>query len=75
MIYLLAASITYVRGMVQTVTVLPFKVRTGLVTGWSGDTFNTTDNDLSTGIFFLTMLPVNAEVLGIIKGSLVIPVR
>lgn len=64
-----------IEGMVQTVTVLPFKVRTGLVTGWSGGTFNTTDNDLSTGIFFLTMLPVNAEVLGIIKGSLVIPVR
>ena len=74
MIYLLAASITYVRGMVQTVTVLPFKVRTGLVAGRAGSTLDTAEKDFSTGIGLLTMVTMNAKVLCVIKSTFVIPI-
>ena len=49
-------------------------VRTCLVAGWTGGTFDTTENDLATGIDFFAMISVDAEVMCIVKTAFVIPV-
>ena len=35
---------------------------------------DTTENDFATGVDFLTMIPVDAKVMCIVKAALVIPV-
>ena len=50
------------------------KVQTCLVAGWTGGTFDTTENDLATGIDFFAMISVDAKVMCIVKTAFVIPV-
>ncbi|MFQ9837836.1 MAG: ATP-binding protein [Agathobacter rectalis] len=50
------------------------KVRTCLVAGWTGGTFDTAENDLATGIDFFAMISVDAKVMRIVKTAFVIPV-
>ena len=71
----LRASIANVRRFVQTAATFLFEVFAGLVTCRTGSTFHTAKNDLAAGIGFLAMIAMDTEVLGIIKGALVIPVR
>ena len=68
------ASIADIRCLIQPVAAFFFKILAGLVTSWTGSTFDTAENELATGISFLTVIPVDAEVLCIIKGSFMIPV-
>ena len=75
MIDLLWASIANIRGSVQTAASFLFKVFASLVTCRTGSTFHTAKKDLATGIGFLVMIAMDTEVLSIIKGALVIPVR
>ena len=75
MIDFLRASIADVRCLIQTAAPFLFKVPAGLVTCWAGRTLNPTKNDLATGIGFLTMIAMDTEVLSIIKGTLMVPVR
>jgi hypothetical protein len=49
------------------------KVRTCLVAGWTGGTFDTAENDLATGIDFFAMISVDAKVMCIVKTAFVIP--
>ena len=67
-------SITDIRSLVKAVTPFPYKINTGLIAGRTGRTFDVTEDDLATYICFLTVIPMNAEVVCIKKGSLVIPV-
>lgn len=50
------------------------KVRTCLVAGWTGGTFDTAENNLATGIDFFAMISVDAKVMCIVKTAFVIPV-
>ena len=68
------ATIANVRGFVKADTPFPDIISTGLITGGTGSALDVTEDDLATYICFLTVIPVNAEVVCIIKGSLVIPV-
>lgn len=43
------------------------------IAGRTGNAFDPTENDLSTDICFSTMISMNTEVVGIEKGSFVIP--
>ena len=52
-----------------------FEVLTGLIAGGTGSAFDTAEDDLTTGIGLFTVITMDTEVLGIIKGALVIPVR
>ena len=45
-----------------------------MITGWTGSTFDTTENNLAAGIEFLTMIPVDIKVICIVKAAFVIPV-
>ena len=67
-------SIADIRSLVKAVTPFSHKIGTGLIAGGTGSTFDVTENDLATYICFLTVIPMNAEVVCIIKGSFVIPV-
>lgn len=71
---LFATAVADIRGLIQAVAVLLFKVLTGLITGGTGSAFDTTEDDLAAGICFLAMIPMNTEVLGVIKSTFVIPV-
>ena len=71
----LRASIANIRRFVQTAATFLFEVFAGLVTCRTGSTFHTAKNDLAAGIGFLAMIAMDTEVLGIINGALVIPVR
>ena len=67
-------SIADIRSLVKAVTPFSDKISTGLIAGRTGSTFDVTEDYLVTHICFLTVIPMNAEVVCIIKGSLVIPV-
>ena len=75
MVYKLCAAIADIRGPVQTVTAFFFKIRACLVAGGAGSTFHATENNFSTGIFLFAMVPMNAEVMGIIEGTFMPPIR
>ena len=68
------ASIADIRSLVKAVTPFPYKISTGLITGGTGSTLDVTEDDFATYICFLTVIPVNAEIVCIIKGAFVIPV-
>ena len=51
-----------------------FKVSAGLVAGRTGCAFDSAQDNLSTGVRFLTVIAVNTEVFGIIESPFVIPV-
>ena len=78
MVYKLCAAIADIadiRGPVQTVTAFFFKIGACLVAGGAGSTFHTTENNFSTGIFLFAMVPMNAEVMGIIENTFMPPIR
>jgi len=70
----LVAAIADIRGLVQTVTAFPDKISACLVTGRTGGTLDPAKDDLLTDICFTTVISVDAEVMGIVEGALVIPV-
>ena len=72
---LFRAAIADIRCPVKAVAALLLKILTGLITGGAGSTFDATQNNFFAGIGLLTVIPVDAEVTGIIKGACVIPVR
>ena len=72
---LLITAIADIRGFVKSVTAFFFKIGACLVTGGAGSTFNATKNDLAADISFSAVIPVDTEVLGIIKSALMIPIR
>lgn len=67
-------SIADIRGLVKAVTPFPDKISTGLITGGTGSALDVTEDDLATYICFPAVIPMNAEVVCIIKGAFVIPV-
>lgn len=71
----LIAAIADIRGFVQSVIAFLFKIGACLVTGGAGSAFDTTENDLATGIGFSAVITVDTEVLGIVKSTLMILVR
>lgn len=74
MVDLLCAAIADVRSPVKAGTAFLLEIRTGLVTGRAGSTPDTTEDDLAADICFPAMVPVGAEVVGIVKGAFVVPV-
>lgn len=74
-INLFGAAVADIRSLVQAVAAFLFKVLTGLIAGRTGSAFDTAEDDLTAGICLLTVIPVDTEVLGIVKGAFVIPVR
>ena len=68
-------SIADIGCLVKPVAAFLLKMLTSLIAGGTGSTFNVAKDDLFAGIGLLTVIPVNAEVTGIIKGACVIPVR
>lgn len=75
MLDLLRASITDIRRFIQTAALFLFKVFASLITCRAGCTFDTTKNDLVTSVGLLTMIAMDTEVLSIIRGAFMIPVR
>jgi hypothetical protein len=73
-IHLFIAAITHIGGTNKPCAAFLNKVLTGLVTGRTGSTFNSTENNLSTDIRFAAMIAMDTEVVGIIKGAFMIPV-
>ena len=67
-------SIADIRSLIKAVTPFSDKISTGLITGGTGSALDVTEDDLATYICFPAVIPMNAEVVCIIKGSLVIPV-
>ena len=74
MIDSLAAAIAYIWSLIQSVALFLNEVRTGSVTGRTGSTFNAAKDDLAAGICLFTIVPVGAEIAGVIKSSFVIPI-
>lgn len=74
MIDLLRTAIAYIRSLIQPSTPLFLEVFTGLITGWTGSTFNTAKKYFSAGIGPFTMITMNAEVFSIVERAFVIPV-
>lgn len=72
---LFRAAIADIGCPVKAVAALFLKSLTCLITGRAGSAFDAAEEDLFAGIGLLTVIPVNAEVMGIIKGAFVIPVR
>ena len=70
----LVAAIADIRGLVQTAASFPGKISACLVTGWTGGALDPAKDDLATDICFSTVISVDAEVMGIVEGALVIPV-
>ena len=72
---LFGASVADIRSLVQTVAAFLFEVLAGLITGRTGSAFDTAEDNLTASICFLAVIPMDTEVLGIIKSAFVIPVR
>lgn len=72
---LLVTAIADVRGIIKSGAAFPLKIGAGVVTGGTGSTFDTADEDLPTGIGLFTVIPMDPEVLCIVKSTLMIPVR
>ena len=68
------ASIAYIWRFGQTITSFSLKIRTCLVTCRARGTFDTTYNDLSTGICLTALVSVDTEVLGVVKRAFMIPI-
>ena len=67
-------SVADIRSLVKPVTPFPDKISTSLITGGTGSTLDVAEDDLSTCICFLAVVPVNTKVMCIIKGAFVVPV-
>ena len=57
------------RSLFNTITMLTDKVLTDIVAAVTGSAFRITDEQLVAGIRFSAMIPMNAEVVGIIETS------
>lgn len=68
---LLRTAITDIRSFVDPCAAFLFEVGTGLVTGGTGRTLDTADQDLLTGIGLFTVETVDTKVLGIHERALV----
>ena len=69
------AAITDIGCFIKPLTLLLFKVFTGLVTCGAGCAFNTTNNNLAAGICLPAVITMNAEVLSIVEAASVKPIR
>ena len=67
-------SIADIRSLVKAVTPFPYKISTGLIAGRTRGAFDVTEDNLATYICFSTVLPMNAEVVCVMKVSFVVPV-
>jgi len=74
MIDLFTASIADVGSPIKFAAAFFLKIRTGLVTGGTGSTFNAAKKDLIAGIRFLTTETLGTEVLRIKKSPFVKPI-
>ena len=63
-----------IRSPVKSYAALFLKVSASLVAGRAGCAFDSAQDNLSTGVRFLTVIAVNTEVFGIIESPFVIPV-
>ena len=70
----LVAAIEDIRGFVQPAAAFPDKIAACLVAGRAGSAFDPAEDDLATDIRFSAMVSVDAEVVGVVEGALVIPV-
>ena len=68
------ASIAHVRCLVKSIASFLNEVRTSLIAGWTSGTFDTAENDFSTGVAFFTMISVNTEVVSIVEAAFMIPI-
>ena len=69
------AAIAYIGCLVQTVAAFPDKVGACLVAGGTGMALNTAEDNLPTGIRFMTVIAFLTEVLFVDERALVVPVR
>ena len=74
MIDLLCASVADVRGPVKAGAAFPLKVRAGLVAGGAGGALHAAEDDLAADVGLPAVITVDAEVVGIVEGALVVPV-
>jgi len=72
---ILVTAIADVGSLIQSATAFFHKIPAGLVAGWAGSTFDPAYKNLVADIYFSAVVPVNAEVLSIVEGALMIPVR
>ena len=75
MVHLLSTAITDVRSFIKSVAALFLEIRTGLIASGTGSTFDTTKNNFSAGIGLFTVIPMNTEVLCIVKSTFMKLVR
>lgn len=75
MIDLFCAAIADIRSLFQPAAGLFLKVFAGLIAGRAGSAFNAAENDLAAGICFPAVITMDTEVMSIIKGAFMIPVR
>ena len=68
------AAIAYIGGLVEAVTSFPDVFRAGLIAGGAGSTLDVAQNDLAAHICFPAMISVNTKVVGVVKGTLMVPV-
>jgi len=67
-------AVTDIRSFIQPIAAFFYEILAGLITGWTGGTFDTTENDLVAGISLTTMIAMDAKVMCIVECSLVVPV-
>ena len=72
---LFGASVADIRGFVQASTAFFFEVLAGLIAGGARSAFDTAEDDLAADIGLFAVIPMDTEILSIIKGAFVIPVR
>ncbi len=70
----LCISIADIRGFIEPVTLLFYKVRTVLIAGRTGSTLDVAEHDFFACIRFFAMIPMNTKVMGIQKRTFMIPV-
>ena len=70
----LVTAIADVRSFIKSGAAFPLKIGAGLVTGVAGSAFDTADENLPTGIGLFAVIPMDTEVLCIVKSALMIPV-
>ncbi len=70
----LVAAIADIRGLVQPSAAFSDKIAACLVAGRAGSAFDPAEDDLATDIRLPAMVSVDAEVVGVVESTLVIPV-
>lgn len=75
MVDFLVATIADIRGFIKSAAAFPLKIGADLVAGRARSAFDTTDENLSTGIGLFAVIAMDAEVLCIVKSTFIVPVR